>query len=278
MSILDLLGGLLLTCIFVIFLVVLLKIIRAVMIVGIKNEELNTKEGKDDLDDNNEGKGSSIPGISDPAYWRNANPTEAYDLPSPARLSYSMEKPIILRANNIGVFGKEGLRILWFWCKPEETHKINDDNDPILFKLHYFDLMNFEPSEKDKVRPHWERAKSYVVLECASGGFVCSGDLSIDYPTYYLYVTSEAPAVADTIYTDDRFFSVHEHLAKDGVKHLYLRHLSSNYLVSTKEGGVDPIPFLKTSNTPSEVELFFFENRPADKSVAREGEERKKIN
>ena len=291
MSILDLLGGLLLTCIFVVFLVVLLKIIRAVMIVGVKNKKLNTEreseeeEEEDDDDDDDEeeeeGEGSSTTtsissiseGTSDPDYWLDAVPGEAYELPSPARLSYSVEKPIIIRANQIGVFGKNGSRIEWVFSKAEDNSNIQDDDDPRLFKLHYFDLKNFEPLENDMVKPHWERTKSYVVLECASGGFMYS-DMSKEYPSYGLNVTSSTPAVTDTKSTDDRFFSVNKHYVKDGVKHLCLKHLASGYMVSVKGGFVKPIPTLKyMSREPSEQDLFFFENKPEDNSAAPEGGE-----
>lgn len=286
MYILDILGGLLLTCIFVVFLIVLLKIICAVMIVGVKNEELST-EGKGDEEaeeleyDDDEGEGSStttptstsstLGGTSDPDYWLDAKPDEAYDLPSPARLSYSVEKLIIIRANHIGVFGTDGSKVEWAVSRLEDNSNIQDDDDPRLFKLHYFDLKNFKPLKEDMVKPHWERAKSYVVLECASGGFVYS-DMSEEYPSYSLGVTLSAPKVTDTNYTDDRFFSVHEHHVVAGVKHLYLKHLASGCMVSVKGGFVRPIPTLKyVSGEPSEVELFFFENRPEDNPAAPEG-------
>lgn len=283
MSILDLLGGLVLTCIFAVFLVVLLKIVRAVMIVGVKNkiiEEEGEEETEDSEYDEDEGEeiSTSTPtssftsrGTSDPNYWLNAKDDEAYVVPSPARFSYSVEKPIIIRANEIGVFGKEGTRIVWFFFKPEYNSSIQNDEDPLLFKLHYFDLKNFQPSEEDMVKPHWERDKSYVVLECTSGGFMYS-DMSEEYPSYNLAVTSSAPAAKDTTYTDDRFFAVHQHRVEDGVKHLYLTHLSSQYIVSAKSGVVGPIPTLKyMSSGPTDVELFFFENRPEDTTTAPEG-------
>ena len=286
MSILDLLGGLVLTCIFLVFLVVLLKIIRAVLIVGVKNEKVNMegegeeeKEEADDSEDKDDkgGKNSTstpIPsrGTSDPSYWRNARDDEAYVLPSPASLSYSVEKPIIMRANDIGVFGRDGKKIVWIFCKPEESSSIQDDEDPVLFKLHYFDLKNFQPSEEDMLKPHWERAKSYVVLECTTGGFMYS-DMSVEYPSYNLAVTSSAPAVKDTTYTDDRFFAVHQHHEEAGVKHIYLTHLSSQYIVSLKSGFVvGPIPILKyMSSGPTDVEMFFFENRRKDTTAIPEG-------
>lgn len=286
MSILDLLGGLVLTCFFAVFLIVLLKIIRAVMIVGVKNEELNTEgEGEKEAEnlehDDDEGEGSSTTtstssptseGTSDPDYWLDANSDDVYDLPSPARLSYSVEKPIIMRTIHGGVFGKNGGQIKWFYSSPEGNSNIQDDDDPRLFKLHYFDLKNFEPLKEDMVKPHWERAKSYVVLECASGGFI-HNDMSREYSSYGLHVTSLAPAAANTNYTDDRFFSVHEHHVEAGVKHLYLKHLASGYMVSVKAGFVEPIPTLKyISGGPSDVELFFFENRPEDNPTVPEEE------
>lgn len=291
MSILDLLGGLFLTCIFVVFLFVLLKIIRAVMIVGVKNEELNTEgEGEEEAEDlayddndDDEGEGSSTTptatsssaskGTSDPDYWLDAKTDKVYELPCPARLSYSVEKPIIVRANDIGVFGKNGSRIAWVFSKPENNSNIQDDDDLRLFKLHYFDLKNFKPSETDMVKPHWERTESYVVLQCASGGFLHS-DMSTEYPSYGLDVTLSALAVTDTNYTDDRFFSVHVHHAEAGVKHLYLKHLTSGYMVSVKGGFAEPVPTLKyMSSGPSDVELFFFENRPEDNPADTEGGE-----
>ena len=289
MSLLELLGILILTGIFVIFLVVLLKIIRAVMIVGIKNEKLDMegegeedeKETEDSEYDNDEEEGSSTPissftsrGTSDPKYWLNAKDDEAYVVPSPARFSYSVEKPIIIRANERGVLGKNGSQIVWTFCKPKENSTIQDDEDPVLFKLHYFDLKNFQPSEKDMVKPHWERDKSYVILECASGGFVYS-DMSEEYPSYRLAVTTSTPAVKDTTYTDDRFFAVHQHRIEAGIKHLYLTHLSSQHIVSVKSGFTSPVPILKyMSNGPTDVDLFFFENRPKDATTVPErGEE-----
>lgn len=279
MSILGLLGCLFFTCIFGVFLVTLLKIIRAVMIVGVKNKELNMEteevvEDLEDVDDDGERSSYASKGTSDPDYWLDTNTRNAYTFPSPARLSYSLEKPIIMRANNIGVFGKNGTRIGWIWSSPEEDSNKQDNDDPKLFKLHYFDLKNFEPEDKGK--PHWERAESYVVLECASGGFMYS-DMVTEYPSYGLDVTFKHPAVADTNYTDDRFFSMHEHVVDD-VKYFYLKHLASGYLVSAKGGAAGPFPTLKyMSGGPSEIELFLFKNTPKDNPAAPEGrKERKK--
>ena len=260
MSILDFIGGFILTCILVIFLVVLLKIIRIVII------DRATKEtDKEHLESDEGEKNSTTPiseGASDPTYWHDAKPDEAYVLPSPVHLSYSVKKPIILRANHIGVFGKNGSSIAWIYNKPEDNNNIQDDKDPKLFKLHYFDLKNFEPLKEDMVKPHWERDKSYVVLECASGGFMHS-DMSKEYPSYGLDVTFSAPTVTQTRYTDDRFFSVHKHYVEDGVKHLYLKHLASDCILSTGDGAVKPIPKLKfLTSEPSDIELFFFEDIP----------------
>nr|GBG35353.1 wsv457-like protein [Hemigrapsus takanoi nimavirus] len=284
MSIIDLLGGLFFTCIFVVFLVVLLKIIRAVMIIGVKNNQLNTKEkGEEEEEDlkydENEGKGSSTSstststseGSSDPSYWLDANLDRVGELPSPARLSYSVEKPIIVRSNDLGVLSKNSSQIEWLYSPPAFNSKIQDDDDDRLFKLHYFDLKNFQPSKKNMVKPHWDRDMSYVVLECASGGFLHS-DMSPEYPTLRLGVTRSASAVTDTNYTDDRFFSVNEHDVVDGVKHLYLKHLASGYIISVRDGFVAPVPFLKyMSSGPSNVDLFFFENTSENNPTAPEG-------
>ncbi len=99
--------------------------------------------------DDDEGERSSTPtststsgGNSDPDYWLEAKPDEVYDLLSPARFSYYVEKPIIMQANHIGVFGKDDGRVALTYRSHKDNSNIQDDDDPRLFKLHYFDLKN----------------------------------------------------------------------------------------------------------------------------------------
>ncbi|KAK8394254.1 hypothetical protein O3P69_006445 [Scylla paramamosain] len=54
-----------------------------------------------------------------------------------------------MRANHIGVFGKDDGRVAWIYSSPEDNSNIQDDDDLRQFKLHYFDLKNFELLEED---------------------------------------------------------------------------------------------------------------------------------
>lgn len=286
-AVLGIIGGLLVTVVFVAFVILLLKIVRAVLVKGVQNQTLASllkhemggeedTDGDDGVDagaDDTSGADStgSDGGAADDVeeekpprdFWSSVHPDDTFSYPSPVRLAKSSAPSTYVIRSSAGkktsVYNVNGTGLTIVYATPD--HPIGDDTyDTRLFLVHYFELAHFEPGDKDK--PVDERRDRYVVFESAvyKDYFIHYETLTEVYGGVYLKMTNNRPLIEDTVTTDDRFFKMRVHDTVDGMDRVKLEHISTNQWLSVGPGFTAPMPILRPmSSGVSDVDLFFIE-------------------
>ncbi|KAK3874374.1 hypothetical protein Pcinc_020669 [Petrolisthes cinctipes] len=289
-SIFGVLGGLIITIVFIGFVVLLLKIVRALTVEGIKNHKLPEENEEEENQDYSKEHGDDAPGAGDDGgaggiasghdhddleedhnndsdeedYWTDMDVNSACALPSGAKPveSGDVTDTYLLRSSSgemKGVYAANGLsmRIVYM----TSLNPVVKNNDSRLFMMHSFDLKNFEPKRDEKAKHEHERKVRYVVFESAMlKGHFLHTDMSQEYTDYAVVLTNDKPAIKDTKSTDDRFFVMEEFDEKDGMKRYFLKHMVSDYILTMLSGVASARPGLKYMESgPSDVDLFFVE-------------------
>nr|BDT63558.1 MAG: wsv457-like protein [Pasiphaea japonica whispovirus] len=184
-------------------------------------------------------------------YWDDTNQLE---YPSHAQYSSTSKTPMVVQINPRGILTKNGSRTIYkFWNRNSNMHEdISTLSTDCLFKLHFFDLKNFQPSSEDIHVPHLKRKECFVVLELYSGGYL---HYDIDNLKYYSFDEPDIKNYTTPIEmvkgTDNRFFS----LKKTNKELNYiLKHMASNNIVVSQSGNMRPlIKMREHSKTPDET-------------------------
>lgn len=278
--VLGVLGGLIVTVVFVAVVILLLKIVRAIMLKGVQNQTLTSLleyeegdeenvvggDGGDAIVDNGGGVdnivGDGANALEDKQFWSSVHVDDTFSYPSPARLvKSSTPLTYIIRSstgNKTAVYSANGTSLALSYVTT--NHPINDIDDTRLFLVHYFDLAHFEPDDKDK--PVDERRIRYVVFESVvhRGYFIHYETLADVHDEVLLKLTNKRPPVKDITTTDDRFFKMSVHDKVGEMDRVKLEHMSTNQWLSVGDGFTSPRPALRVmSSGASDVDLFFIE-------------------
>lgn len=278
-DVMGVLGGIIITIAFVGFVIILLKIIRVIMVKGVRNQTLSSllrdeedgedlvrRVGADSVADSGGGDDSSVGGaadvLEDGEFWENVDTNDTFSYPSPARLAKSTTPSTYIIRSSVGnktsVYNANGASLSL--SNVTYDNPIQDARDARLFLVHYFDLAHFEPSDKEK--PVDERSIRYVVFESAVlRGFFIHYETLVDvYMGSYLKLTNNRPPVEKTVTTDDRFFKMRVHDMLDEMNRSKLLHMATDQWLSVGSGIAAPTPVLRpTSSGASDVDLFFVE-------------------
>jgi len=274
-DILGILGGLIVTVVLVAFVILLLKIIRAVVVKGVQNKPLPREDGSEDEDesggdihgstisaDDNRAVGDVNDGDNSVEFWANVHSDNILSYPSPARLVKSTDPDAyVIRSsagNKNGVYSANGFALTINYVFHE--NRISEKKDPRLFIVHYFDLAHFEPDDKEK--PVDRRKKMYVVFESVlhRGAFIHYETLNDVYQDVNLRLTRKRPALEDTVTTDDRFFTMERHDTLEGHDRFKLINVATDQWLSVGSGFTSARPVLRPMTSgPSDVDLFFIE-------------------
>lgn len=283
-NVLGIIGGLIVTVVFVAFVILLLKIVRAIMVKGVQNktltsllkyeedeEDIDSDDGGDAVADNAGGANNTVGGgdnsLEDKEFWSRVQPDDTFSYPSPTRLVKSTTpSAYIIRSsagNRTSVYNANGTGLSI--ASVTQNRPIGNDDDTRLFLIHYFDLAHFEPNDKDK--PVDERRVRYVVFESVvlRGYFIHYETLADVYEDVYLKMTNKRPSIEDTVTTDDRFFKMRVHDKVDGMDRVKMEHMSTDQWLSVGSGYTAPMPILRPmSSGASDVDLFFIEKTLVD--------------
>ena len=196
------------------------------------------------------------------SYWRDANIEETGTFPSHAKFVYSTTTPMYIRMNERLVFSRNGQRSKYKFLGPSYQNREDPDNvDENMFVFHFFDLKNFEPSDKDIEREHLDRSESYAVIESVMGGFLYydTNDMNENnMVTRFSFKHKDHP-IENVFSSDNRFFKIKRVKKKASPFHgkYQLYHMSSEMILSSSSQSFYPTPSLEIEDGPIKDQTSF---------------------
>lgn len=202
------------------------------------------------------------------SYWKDANIEETGILPSHAKFVYSTTTPVYIRMNDRLVLSRNGQESSYTFLGPKHQKREGLGNvDQNMFVFHFFDLKNFEPSDKDIEQEHLDRSESYAVIESVMGGF-----LHYDENTMVTgFSFKHEDPIENTFRSDNRFFKIKKVKEKASpFRGKYqLCHMSSEMILSSSaENSFVPLPTLVFEDgSPKEHTSFTLEPVASDGKI-----------